>query len=219
MSLMRVSLFVLASHMAMSAFVWAQSATATADQQPRLMDREREVALALSACPPGIASQTAVYVLQASGYVKARDGQNGFTAIVEHSEPTSQEPQCMDAEGTRTFLPRILKAAEWRAQGKSSEEITQLSAEAFAKGTFQPPSRPGVDYMLSTENIVPVGNGKVKPYPPHVMFYGPYMTNADIGSTGKPDVLPFVVGGGSPHALIIVPAGAHAASEHSSSKD
>jgi hypothetical protein len=61
----------------------------------------------------------------------------------------------MDAEGTRTHLPRILKVAELRAQGKSREEIQRFIADAFATGVFQPPARPGIDYMLSTENLTP----------------------------------------------------------------
>jgi hypothetical protein len=40
----------------------------------------------------------------------------------------------MDAEGTRTLLPRMLKVAELRAQGKSPEEIKRFVADAFAKG-------------------------------------------------------------------------------------
>ena len=118
----------------------------------------------------------------------------------------------MDAEGTRTFLPRYLKIAELRAQGKSREEINRFVADAFAKGIFQPPSRPGVDYMLSSENIVVVDaeKGIVAPFPPHIMFYGPYLTNADLGSDGSSSGPAFVAGEGSPHALIIVPVGAHA---------
>jgi hypothetical protein len=56
------------------------------------MDRQKEIALALSACPPSVATKAAVYVLDKSGYVKARDSQNGFMAIVQHSLPISQEP-------------------------------------------------------------------------------------------------------------------------------
>jgi hypothetical protein len=37
------------------------------------MDRQKEIALALSACPPSVATKAAVYVLDKSGYVKARD--------------------------------------------------------------------------------------------------------------------------------------------------
>jgi len=56
-------------------------------------------------------------------------------------------------------------------------------------------------------------------FPPHVMFYAPYKTNAEIGvdvamdADGNPVAPAFVVGEGSPHALFIVPvvsAGTHA---------
>ena len=192
--------------------VAGQSST---NQRPQVMDREKEIALALSACPPSVAGKAAVYVLDHAGYIKVRDGANGFTAIVQHSMPTSQEPQCMDAEGTRTFLPRYLKVAEWRAQGKGAEEIKLLVAQAFAKGIFRPPSKPGVDYMLSTENLVPNAKGEVTHFPPHVMFYAPYLTNADLGADGplgpdgNPNAPAFVAGEGNPHALIIVPVAAH----------
>lgn len=207
------------------AMIWLALATSTigsvsgqtrANQRTPLMDRQKEIALALSACPQSIASKAAVYVLDQSGYVKVRDTQNGFTAIVQHSLVTSQEPQCMDAEGTRTFLPRYLRVAEWRAQGKSTDEIRLLVADAFAKGVFQPPSKPGIDYMLSTENLVPNAKGEVTHFPPHVMFYAPYLTNADLGSDGalgpdgNPDGPAFVAGEGTPQALIIVPVSAHA---------
>src|SRR6516165_1604029 len=207
------------------AMVWFALATAVirpvvgqspTKQRPALTDRDKEIALALSACPPSVASKAAVYVLDRAGYIKVRDGENGFTAIVQHAVPTSQDPQCMDAEGTRTFLPRYLKVAEWRAQGKSANEIKLLVADAFAKGIFQPPARPGVDYMLSTENIVPLDEkGTVGHFPPHVMFYGPYLTNADVGSDGNLAGPTFVAGEGSPHALIIVPVGGHADQGHS----
>lgn len=89
-------------------------------------------------------------------------------------------------------------------------------ADAFAKGVFQPPAKPGVDYMLSTENLTPDGKGGIVHFPPHVMFYGPYLTNADLGSDGNLAGPAFVAGEGSPHALIIVPIGTHAAPSHAS---
>src|SRR5262252_7960779 len=151
----RTCLLSLVAQIVMPPAAAAQSNQAMTRQSPQLMDRQREIALALSACPASIADKAAVYVLESSGYVKVRDSQNGFTAIVQHALPNSQDPQCMDAEGTRTFLPRYLKIAELRAQGKSPDEIKRFVADAFAKGIFQPPARPGIDYMLSTENLVP----------------------------------------------------------------
>lgn len=192
----------------------------TTTNQTPLMDRQKEIALALSACPPSVASKAAVYVLDRAGYIKVRESENGFTAIVQHAVPASQDPQCMDAEGSRTFLPRYLKVAEWRAQGKSADEIKLLVADAFAKGIFQPPAKPGIDYMLSTENLTPNAKGEVIHFPPHVMFYAPYLTNAELGlggplgPDGNPDGPAFVAGEGTPHALIIVPIGAHSGANH-----
>jgi hypothetical protein len=216
-----IAWFALASAVIGSAA--GQSSTSqgsTTTQGPPLMDRQKEIALALSACPPSVASKAAVYVLDRAGYIKVRDGENGFTAIVQHAVPTSQDPQCMDAEGTRTFLPRYLKVAEWRAQGKSADEIKLLGADAFAKGIFRPPAKPGIDYMLSEENFTPNAKGGIVHFPPHVMFYAPYLTNADLGlggalgPDGNPDGPAFVAGEGTPQALIIVPVGSHSSAKH-----
>jgi hypothetical protein len=52
------------------------------------------------------------------------------------------------------------------------------------------------------------------------IFYAPYLTNADLGTDddlgpdGNPKGPAFVAGDGTPHALIIVPLGAHAGSSH-----
>jgi hypothetical protein len=214
--LVRIWVLALAALVAASVSAAAQSRQDAARQQPPPMERQKEIALALSSCPASVSSKAAVYVLGESGYVRVRDSQNGFTAIVEHGRPTSQEPQCMDAEGTRTFLPRILKMAELRAQGKSREEINRFVADAFASGVFQPPIRPGVIYMLSTENLPVADEEKsiVAPYPPHLMFFAPYLTNADLGSDGNPAGPAFVINEGSPHALIIVPVGGHTGASH-----
>ena len=126
----------------------------------------------------------------------------------------------MDAEGTRTLLPRMLKVAELRAEGKSADEIRAFVARGFVTGLFRAPARPGVDYMLSTHNLVPNSQGVVTPFPPHVMFYAPYLTNAELGLDGKlgadgnPVGAAFVAGEGTPQALIIVPLGGHEGASH-----
>lgn len=221
MSLVHILVLGLAAEAGLTAAAAAQPAQTVGSELRPVLDRQREIALALSACPSSVAGKAAVYVLERSGYVKVRDGQNGFTAIVQRTLPTSVEPRCMDAEGTRTHLPRTLKVAELRAQGKSREEIKRFVAEAFATGVFRPPARPGVDYMLSTENVVPIDEDKgiVAPFPPHVMFYAPYLTNADLGSDGSPQAPAFVVDEGTPHALIIVPVGAHTGPSHAPAKE
>ena len=176
------------------------------------MDRQEEIALALSACQPSVAGKAAVYVLHRPGYIKVRDSQNGFTAIVQHAVPGSQDPQCMDAEGARTHLPRLLKQGELRVQGKSTQDIQRYVADAFARGEFVAPSKPGVDYMLSTQNLTPDAAGKgttVEHFPPHVMIYAPFITNKDLGVDGSESGPLLVVGEGTPHALIIITTAPH----------
>ena len=214
LSLTPICILTLAAYFAGSISAGAQSTPVSGT--PPLMDREQEIALALSSCPPSIAGNAAVYVLEKSGYVKVRNGGNSFTAIVQHVTPASQEPQCMDAEGARTFLPRILKVAEMRAQGRSPEEIQSFLSDSITKGTFPAPAHPGIIYMLSSQNLLPGGKGAI--FPPHVMFYGTHLTNADLGvdntdldTNGNPRGPSFVAGEGSPYALIIVPVGAHIA--------
>jgi len=116
----------------------------------------------------------------------------------------------MDAEAARTLLPRMLIVAEMRALGKSADEIQSFLTKGVAKGTFLVPIRPGVIYMLSDQIILP--NGKGATFPPHVMFYGTQLTNADLGVDGKdlgadgnPKGPTFVAADGSPYSLIIVP--------------
>jgi hypothetical protein len=213
-SLQGIFLLTLAVQIAQIPFANAQSTPPAASQQTPLIDRQKEIAIALSSCPASLADKAGVYVLEKSGYVKVRDSQNGFTAIVQHSRPDTQEPQCMDAEGARTILPRILKIAELRAQGKTPEEIKAYVADAFAKGIFQAPARPGIDYMLSNDNTAPHDQGAIVPFPPHVMFFGTHLTNADLGSDGSFTAPAFVVGEKSPHALIIVPVATHTATDH-----
>jgi hypothetical protein len=207
-----ICVLTLAALPAVSACAMAQTTQAGASQQPPLMDRQKEIALALSACPPALADKAAVYVLEKSGYVKVRDSENGFTAIVGHLLPTSVEPQCMSAEAARTHIPPILKIAELRAQGKNPAEIKSYMADAFAKGVFPQATKLSVDYMLSTENLPPsnAGTGVPEHYPPHVMFFAPGVTNADLGVNGSDDGIVLVAAEGGPQAVIIVPVATHA---------
>src|SRR5258708_3900102 len=224
-TLVRACLVTLMAHMAVCMTAGAQTPLSDVKDTPHLMDREKEINLALSACPPAVAKAAGVYVLTRSGYEKARGSQNGFTAIVQHSAPTATEPQCMDAEGSRTILQRYLKVAVWRAQGKTPDEIRQLTKEAFVKGELQAPARPGVDYMLSNANTVPNEKGEHVPYLPHVMFFGTHLTNPDlrVRKELRPDGQPIgpasVAGEGSPSALVISPLAAPAGHAPSAATD
>ncbi|HSA93293.1 MAG TPA: VOC family protein [Terriglobales bacterium] len=171
------------------------------------MPREQEIALALSAGPAHFAEEAGVYVLEKSGYLKIRESKNGFHCFVGRSVPGSQEPECYDAEGSETRMKVELFEGDLRMQGKSRKEIEQAVAAGYASGRFRAPRRPGIVYMLSKENRLPIDEeGKtVLPYRPHLMFYAPYLSNADIGAKAGPGAPAFVLDEGTPGALIIVP--------------
>src|SRR5260370_42578985 len=185
-----------------------RSAAADPQQLPELFLREKEIELALSAAPEHLRKGAGVYVLERSGFVKVRDSANGFTCIVNRDHPLNQKPVCFDAEGTATILPKILRVGELLMQGKPMSEIDSEIAEGFRSGKYISPRRAGVAYMLSGDirNFNP-RTGKVESFPPHIMFYAPNLTNADLGTTAealaKDPSLPFVAYQG-PHGFIVV---------------
>ena len=176
---------------------------------PPLLPAEREIALAESAAPAEIAREATIYALKRGGYVVAREGTNGFSCLVVRSFPNTQEPECLDAEGTATILPRILDAARYLQEGLGREQVRRKIAEGFLTGKYRAPRRAGISYMLSCENYVPIDEEgtRVIHYPPHVMFFAPNLTDADLGKRPRDPWMPFVVGEGSPHAYIIVRVG------------
>jgi hypothetical protein len=184
---------------------------AHADAPPAApLDRDQETALALEAAPAALVAKAGVYVHDKDGYVKARDSQNGFVCVVDHRIPNAVEPQCMDAEGVKTFLPKYQLIASLRAKGKSEPEIRAAVKAGFKSGKLKAPARPGIIYMMSAHNIVTVDeeHGVAVPFPGHLMFYAPNMSSADVGSDGSPTSAIFVVDEKTPHALMIVPVGA-----------
>jgi len=171
---------------------------------PELLPRDREITLALAAAPPHLRDGATVYVLESHGYVLARKGTNGFTCLVHRDHPMNQKPTCWDREGSETIVPTVLREGELLMQGKSVPEVRAEIKKGFDNGTFIAPRRPGVAYMLSNGNRnFNRQTGGVDIFPPHVMFYAPNLTDADIGSKGDGEGgLPFIAYQG-PHGYMI----------------
>jgi hypothetical protein len=168
------------------------------------LPREEKIKLALSAAPPEVSDKATVYVLERTGYVKVRDGANGFTCLVDRQGTLNLEPSCFDAEGSATTVPVRLFVEEQRAKGKSEEEISTAIEEGYKSGKFRVPRKPGIVYMMSDQTYLHIPPNKpVKP-PPHLMFYAPYATDKDIGSPPHAVNMPHILRAGQPEAYIIV---------------
>jgi hypothetical protein len=167
------------------------------------LPREDRIKLAESAAPSEVSSKATVYLLERSGYVKVRDGSNGFSCFVDRQTPWNSEPTCFDAEGSATTLPTRLLVEEERAKGKSEDQIKAEIDAGYKSGRFKAPGKPGIVYMLS-DSVYLLINNRIVHGPAHLMFYAPYATDKDIGSPPGGIGMPHLIRAGQPDAYIIV---------------
>jgi hypothetical protein len=167
------------------------------------LPREEKMKLAESAAPPEISGKATVYVLERSGYQKAREGSNGFACFVDRQTLWNSEPTCFDAEGTATTLVTRLFVEEERGKGKSEDDIKADLDAGYKSGRFKAPGKPGIVYMLS-DRIFLFVNDKIVHAPPHLMFYAPYATEKDLGSPPAAANMPRLIRAGQPDAYMIV---------------
>ena len=182
----------------------AGAAAATPADHP-LLPRELEIELALNAAPPHLRDGAAVWVLDHAGYVKARDGRNAFSCIVSR-RGGDFFPVCWDAEGTSALMPIDLSDGALRLGGAANGDIERAIAAGFTDGRYRAPAKAGLAYMLSPLRYKIDESGTVtRSNPnPHVMFYGPGLTDADIGG-GRGAMLYMNKVGAD--GMIIVPVG------------
>jgi hypothetical protein len=172
------------------------------------LPREERIKLAESAAPLEISGKATVYLLERTGYVRVREGSNGFSCFVDRQTPFNLEPTCFDAEGsTSTLLTRFF-VEELRAAGKNEEEIKAAVESGYKTGRFHAPGKPGIVYMMSNSVYLYIG-GKMLHGPPHLMFYAPYATDKDIGSPPPNASMPHLIRAGQPDAYIVVIPGPH----------
>ena len=170
-----------------------------------LLPQAVEIELALSAAPKHLREDATVWTLQQNGYTMARKGGNAFTCLVSR-RAGDLFPVCWDAEGTRSLLPLDFEDARLRLSGKSGADIDAIVAARFTNGEYHAPARAGNAYMLSPMRYRIDEHGVVTRTVsnPHVMFYGPNLTDADIGGARGAVVFMNRVG---PDGMMIVPVG------------
>jgi hypothetical protein len=169
--------------------------------------RPVEEQLALSAAPEHLRAAATVYVFSKQGYKQTRQGNNGFTCLLNRDGffygGTQFKPTCWDAQGATTFVPVMLKVGELLAQGQSLQNIKTAIDLGFKNKTFKAPVSGGIAYMLAGDIDLDAVTGGVSKqvYPGHYMFYANGVTNAQLGVTreamNKDPTLPFVFADGA----------------------
>jgi len=165
-----------------------------------------QIALARSAVPPVGAAAT-VYVIGPHGYVRAVEGTNGFTCLVDRDRLDVLAPECFDAAGAPT-LKVLFFVEEERAKGVKEADITAAVEDRYRSGVFGPPTRAGIVYMLSDYNyLLDPDTNQITHFPAHLMFYAPNLTAKDVGSGPG---APYLTHAGKPdNLMVVVPASSH----------
>ena len=153
-----------------------------------------EIALARSAAPASISNSARILVLGKHGYETAAKGGrgdkggNGFVCLVERSwdlnfndpefwNPKIRSPQCFNAAGARSILPRYLERTRWVLAGES---IAEMRAHAASGKQRLVPAPGSVCYMMSKQGYL--NDSVAGPWHPHVMFFGLHAKPAAWGA-------------------------------------
>jgi hypothetical protein len=179
------------------------------------LPREERIKLAESAAPSEISGKATVYLMERTGYIKVREGANGFSCFVDRQNPLNLEPTCFDAEGSATTLPTRLFTEEQRGKGETEEQVQAEIEAGYKSGKFLAPRKPGIVYMMSDSGFLYIADKNVLVHiPPHLMFYAPYATDKDLGSPPSAANMPHLIRAGQPDAYIIVVPGPAAHPSH-----
>lgn len=177
-----------------------------------------EVKLALSALPPALRDKASVYVLDpGKGYVLERAGSNGLSCFVGRTEwkfadyrNDVYDPICYDAVGAKNHMRVWFDVAELRDKGIGPEAMKKEIEARFRVGIYKAPDGPGMSYMTaplmrSYMSLDPKDKDSVMTMSmPHVMYYAPNVTAAEIGGMPCPPCAPYpFVFEPGPHGYII----------------
>lgn len=142
--------------------------------------RTEEIALARSAAPASISSHARILVLGKHGYETAVTGQNGFVCLVGRSwdvsfdnpefwNPKIRSPECYNAAGARSVLPRYLERTRWVLAGDSISRMRAETAAGRAAGKGMKPDPGSLCFMMSRDGYL--NDSAAGPWRPHVMTF------------------------------------------------
>jgi hypothetical protein len=197
------------AYLAISGLVLISGVTAAADDRSAVLPVQEEVEMALSAAPSHLRDGAGVHILGPEGYVRHRASTNGFECLVEREGADGTAPICFDSEGAQTTLKAVFYRQALLQSGVDRATARQRTKAAYQRGELLAPRRPGIVYMLSTHfrSRNAKSNQLECVFPPHVMFYAPYLKNSDFGiprSDFGSTQRPWILNEGEPDAYFIV---------------
>jgi len=186
------------------------------------LPRDLEIQLALSALPQHLRDKATVYVLNpAKGFETAREGSNGFHALVVRTANDALQgawplvefrddlliPISFNRAGTKAHMRVLLDIAEMQAKSMAPAELKRTINQRYKDGYYKASELAGISYMLSpilrTYTNPEDPNSVSTMNLPHVMYNAPEISNDDVG--GNIMEPPFVMGPWrpGPHEYII----------------
>jgi hypothetical protein len=157
-----------------------------------MMEQSAEIRLAQTAAPPAISGSATVLVLTSHGYVVGKNGNSGFTCIVERGwgQPFDQKdfwstllrvPICYNAPASSTVLQYTLRRTQLALAG-----LSRLQIYARIASMNLPTPAPGsMSYMMSKEQVIGEPDHH---WFPHVMFHVPKSYGAGGGAIWGADL-------------------------------
>jgi hypothetical protein len=180
-----------------------------------LMDPDDERRLAATAAPPSVSRAASYYRLTADGFVRVETGSNGWHCFVERAfwvptrrdaaefDPRIRAPHCINEAGARSRMREVFLEAELAIAGKTRAEARADVDAAFRDGRLRPPDGFAMTYMMSPEQWLGEDAGH---WHPHLMFWVPYLSNAETGGNPPLGRLPFVDGSSGMRSSVLIVA-------------
>ena len=183
------------------------------------MPRDAEIALAKSAAPAAVSDRATVKVLTKTGFVVAREGDNGSVCMVMRGfsaptytpaplrdivyDATIRAPICFTGPAAKTALPYYELRTTLALAGRSPDQIAKAVEAAYAKGEL--PKREAVTFAYMWSKHQHLGPG-IGAWRPHMMVFAPGYENAWVGGNEFAGVLPVVTDdAGTPFTVVVIP--------------
>jgi hypothetical protein len=114
---------------------------------------------------------------------------NGAACLVARDHPESLYPICYDSAAAATVLGVALLTQRMRERGLGGDSLRRAIDAAFVRGEVAAPGGIAIVYMMSPSQVINAGEGgrRVGRWHPHLMIYGPGLTQRGIGFGGLPN--------------------------------